>query len=286
MKPVSFVIAKTERRCFLDQQEDLVHFYDAYHTHPEWQLCHIQASSGTALLGDYMGPFSAGDLFLVGSGLPHVFRNSPEYYQSDSSLRARGRFLYIDREAWGPAFWHTEACQGLNRFLEQHRGAYVVRGVLRQRLLERWLRLEESGNMAGVLCFLEMLLLMQQDPSGLMELSGAQLSSEWKGSGADRLGEVIRYCSRECHRRIPLSEIAAVAHMTPEAFSRFFHKSTRKTFTEFLNQLRISQACRLLQQGRTPAEAADGSGFQNLSHFYRTFRRFMHLSPAAYLRKL
>ena len=286
MKPVSFVLAKTEGRSFLDQQEDLVHFYDAYHTHPEWQLCHIQAGTGTAVLGDYVGPFSAGDLFLVGSGLPHVFRNSPEYYLPGSSLRARGRFLYIDLEAWGSAFWNTEAFQDLNRFLDQHRGAYEVRGVLKQRLLERWRRLEAPGGMAEVLCFLELLLLMQQDTSGLRELSGSRLSQEWKAAGCDRLGEVIRYCSRECHRRIPLREIAAVAHMTPEAFSRFFHKSTRKTFTEFLNQLRVSQACRLLQQGKSPVEAADGSGFQNLSHFYRTFRKFMHLSPAEYLRKL
>ena len=79
------------------------------------------------------------------------------------------------------------------------------------------------------------------------------------------------------------SEMARQAHMAPAAFSRLFRRTTQRTFTQFIIEVRLGHACRLLSEtDNTVADIALESGFDNLSHFNRQFRRHHHCSPREY----
>ena len=77
--------------------------------------------------------------------------------------------------------------------------------------------------------------------------------------------------------------MARAAHMAPSAFSRLFRRTTRKTFTQFVNEVRLGHVCRLLgESDKTVADIAFESGFDNLAHFNRRFRRLYRCSPREY----
>jgi AraC-like DNA-binding protein len=93
---------------------------------------------------------------------------------------------------------------------------------------------------------------------------------------------VHRFVEEHHQRRLDSGEAAALVNMTPAAFCRYFKRSTGQTFTEFLNQYRITQAKKLLLMGATVTESCFDSGFENLSHFNRNFRRYAGENPSAF----
>lgn len=99
----------------------------------------------------------------------------------------------------------------------------------------------------------------------------------------DRINRCIAYMYEHFHEELRLAKVASLAAMSPESFSRFFKKTTGKTFIGFLNELRISNACWYLQQSdRTITEICFASGFSNLSNFNRRFRSIKNMTPAKY----
>ncbi|MFW5707206.1 MAG: helix-turn-helix domain-containing protein, partial [Bacteroidota bacterium] len=98
-----------------------------------------------------------------------------------------------------------------------------------------------------------------------------------------RMENVMRYIMEHCHRHISLAEVAGVANMNKEAFCRFFKERTRKTVTQFVNEVRITRACSLLaNQDLSISQVAAESGFPNLSYFNRVFRNIKKATPKEY----
>jgi AraC-like DNA-binding protein len=94
------------------------------------------------------------------------------------------------------------------------------------------------------------------------------------------MDRVMRYLQQRVAEPVTLEEVAAVAHLTPTAFCRFFKASTGKTLVGYLHELRVGMASRLLLETDLPvSEVALESGFPNLSNFNRRFREQKGVSP-------
>ncbi|MBS1567470.1 MAG: helix-turn-helix transcriptional regulator, partial [Bacteroidetes bacterium] len=79
---------------------------------------------------------------------------------------------------------------------------------------------------------------------------------------------------------------AAMANLTVEAFCKYFKTRTRKTYINFLNEIRINNACRLLSASEEPVTGiCFASGFNNLSHFNRLFKKNNGMTPLEYRKK-
>ena len=88
MKILPFKIPQSGDGAILLQTDNQPYFYDALHQHPEIQISCILQSSGTLFLGDYIDNFTPGDVFVIGSNIPHVFKNDPIYYAESSEVNA------------------------------------------------------------------------------------------------------------------------------------------------------------------------------------------------------
>jgi AraC-like DNA-binding protein len=89
------------------------------------------------------------------------------------------------------------------------------------------------------------------------------------------------------HRNISLDEVAALTQLTPQSFCRFFKNRTRKSFIEFVNEVRIGQACKkLAEEEWTVAEIAYACGFSNLSNFNRFFKNYTGKTPRVYRQEI
>ena len=100
---------------------------------------------------------------------------------------------------------------------------------------------------------------------------------------SDRINGVFSYVMQHYQQEINLSDIAKRANMSESAFSRYFKKRTRRTFSNFITEIRLEHACKLLVEDKMSISAiAMESGFNNLSNFNRQFKMVKNTTPLAY----
>ncbi len=102
-----------------------------------------------------------------------------------------------------------------------------------------------------------------------------------------KINTVYEYVLKNYHNPIKLSEVSALVNMSHYAFCKFFKLRTTKTFVQFLNEVRIGMACKYLVEGKMNiTDIAYQSGFSNLSHFIRQFKKLIGSTPSEYQKKL
>jgi len=100
-----------------------------------------------------------------------------------------------------------------------------------------------------------------------------------------RMGSVYKYIHANYNQQPDVNEVARSVHLSTPAFCRYFKKQTKMTFTDFLNQYRITQSKTLLLKGLSVTETCYEVGFESLSYFNKLFRKFSGENPSAF-RKL
>ncbi|MBK5280049.1 MAG: AraC family transcriptional regulator, partial [Bacteroidia bacterium] len=124
MKVLSFSVPKISKQAFRFQDDELPFFYDKLHQHPELQIMLILKSEGTLIAGDYVGRFESDELYIIGSGQAHVFRNDDIYYRTNGKLKAHSYSIYFDQNYVGEHFWQLDEFSTVRNFAE-----YAARGL-------------------------------------------------------------------------------------------------------------------------------------------------------------
>src|SRR5882757_9876737 len=143
MRVVPFRIPRSTQEAFRVQVDDVPHLYNHLHQHPELQITLIQKSEGTLLAGDYVGRFSAGDVFIIGSGQPHVFRNDEKYFLPGENALAVS--IFFDESTLGENFWQLPELSAFRQFLRSSFGGFKVTGSKRDLLAEKLLSVTSRG---------------------------------------------------------------------------------------------------------------------------------------------
>ncbi|MDX5418073.1 MAG: AraC family transcriptional regulator [Hymenobacteraceae bacterium] len=282
MKVIPFKIPKSSREFVRFQEDRQPYFYDKLHQHPEIQLSCLLKGEGKLIVGDYIGRFQPGELYLLGRNVPHVFRSDQVYYGADSKLESHGLIVFFDTEAVGSVFWEAEELQEAKRYFDSLKGCYRLRGMNKDALIQEVIQLKNKSGLDKVLGGLRILRMLMQK-ADLERLNLDDRVKDLTEREGRRMDLVLQFLVEQSHRAIPLEEAAAVASLSKEAFCRFFKERTRKTFTAFLNEMRISNACQLLlKEETTVAGVAYTVGFSNLSHFNRVFKSIVGCSPKVY----
>lgn len=283
MKVIPFQVPKTRQEAFRLQVDHLPYFYDRLHQHSETQIMLIEQGEGTLIAGDYVGRFSAGEIYIIGSGQPHVFRCDENYYRDAKKRKVKSIALYFDRAYAGETFWQLDELKDIRQFLSRV-AAIRVEGKTRIEISDLIFQIIQAQKASKLILFLKALQILVQSRN-LNRLSVAPTLQSASNKEDKRMNEVLQFTFTQSNRKIMISEVASVANLSVEAFCRYFKMSTRKTYTNFLNEVRVSNACKLLIQGETNIQSvAYGSGFQNLSHFNRQFKKVTGKTPSQYIR--
>ncbi|MCD8198372.1 MAG: AraC family transcriptional regulator [Lachnospiraceae bacterium] len=112
------------------------------------------------------------------------------------------------------------------------------------------------------------------------------VSDEHMDETAIRHMQVIRrllhYIDGHLSETITVRELAEEVHYSEYYLSRLFKKITGKTLTGYILEKKIETAAFLLRSGNRSSQAAEQAGFRNYSYFYKSFKKYMHMSPAEY----
>lgn len=253
-------------------------FPGIWHFHDEYELTLIIESSGSRMVGDNIDRFTEGDLVFIGKNLPHTWRNDElRTYQKAEAL-----VLHFLDQFFGNGFFDIPEMEKIQRLLDRsHRGIKIT-GKTRDHIAALLLKMEYTEGADKIILLLTLLNLLAAS-GDLCDLSGEGFANSIDESGSDRLNKVYEYVMNNFQEDISLVKVAAVANMSPTAFSRYFKSRTRKSFTQFLIELKIGYACKLLmKEDMAVAHVCYESGFQNLSNFNQQFKSITGLTPKKY----
>lgn len=273
MKPQFERIVADLQSSFLVQHRRTAAFGFHWHHHPEFELTLIVRGSGTRFVGDSVETFTDGDLVLLGSDLPHTWQSQRERHRN----RCETVYVQFTRDFLGAAFLTRPELTDVQRLLVMAGRGLRITGAPRDRAAELILRLPTASGLQRVILLLRVFEALTAAPHRVLASEGYRTPT---ASGNRRIDRVCGFLARNFARRIPLAEAARQAHLSPAGFSRFFRSTTQRTYSRYLSELRVGQACRLLAESDLPiARVAETVGFRNLANFNRQFLRLRRATP-------
>lgn len=258
-------------------------FITPWHFHPEVELTLILASSGERFVGDSIEAFGPGDLVLLGSRLPHYWHNAPS--DQDPAPEAHSLVIQFLPDFLGDRLFATAEFAPVAGLLDRAAQGVVFEGE-ESRSLARSIQSMQEISGGPRLCRLLDVLVRLAEIRSYRLLSSPAFVPRLDPRAGDRINQVHDYVLEHLGESITVPVVAAGAGMSPSAFCRYFRRIMGRTFTEFVNEIRIGQACRMLMESDQPvSEIAYAVGYNSLSHFNSRFRSLRGRSPRAYRRE-
>jgi AraC-like DNA-binding protein len=241
----------------------------------------IDKSRGTKFIGDNVSHFIEGDLSLIGSNIPHLFRNNEEYYSKNSKVKARSVFIHFTKDFLGNHFFDVPEMKLVNKFLENPSLALDIRGKTKKYIINKLQGMSDEKPPQRLLSLLEILVRLSLS-SELKSLLSPGFSPNISGD-SDKINHVFQFIMKNYTKEIYVQEIASKLNMSVPSFSRYFKHHARKTFSDYVTEIRIGHACRILKEDNySISEISFQSGFDNLSNFYRHFKKVVGVIPKEY----
>ncbi|MCL7762963.1 AraC family transcriptional regulator [Polaribacter sp. Z014] len=255
----------------------------AWHHHKEIELLYISQSNGIRFVGDNVSPFFPGDLVLVGSHLPHLWRSDPSYYEMKSNRSVKTIVIKFTKDFLGKDFFKREEFFKLERLLEASKFGLSfdkeVSSLLHKDLMSLP-DLSSTEQHIALLGVLHKLSTVKEESVSVLSSSDMRQSIT---ESSEKIDLVLRFISDNYTSNLSLEEVSGVACMTTNSFCRFFKKMTNKSFTQFLNEIRIRNASRILiQENLSVSEVCYLVGFNSMTYFNKQFKQIMGTTPKTY----
>lgn len=284
MKPILRKIDPGTDYSFSIREDIYPYLYNHWHYHPEVELTLIRKGNGIRLVGDSMQPFEDGDLVLLGANVPHLWRSDASYFNQSSTQTIEAIAIHFKVDFWGDAFLALPEMTPVKKLLEgAQRGMRITGGT--HALVSA--KIEEIIHTQGITRIEHLLHLLNLIAfSGHCEpLSSTGFVQTYNASNTDRIDQIFNYTFTHFKEPMSIEKVAASVSLSPHSFCRYFKTRTLKTYWQFLLEVRIGHACKLLiENKRNISEVAFASGFSNLSNFNRQFRAVMQRTPMQYVK--
>ena len=268
-------------------QKDLPCLDTAWHYHPEYELLYISKSSGIRFVGDNVSHFYPGELVLVGSYLPHLWRNDVAYYEPEGNLKVNTIVMKFVKNFMGEGTFDNQEFVGVKNLLEESNFGVSFNNTISEELhgeIMEIINLSPGEQSIKLLSILYRLSLCEEEEKTILSSTDMR---QYSTNNPDRLDNVVRYISDNYKSEITLGDVADIACMTTNSFCRFFKKMTNKSFTGFLNEIRIRNASRMLVQENIPiSEICYNVGYKSIPNFNKQFKSIMGDTPKGYRYKL
>jgi AraC-like DNA-binding protein len=282
MLPQLLKVSKGPNYSFSVRQDVVPHVNNRWHYHIEAELIHFNKGEGTQFVGDSIERFNAGDVVLVGANLPHYWRFDDEYFDDHAEYTSDTRVAHFGENFWGDDFLYLPENAGVKMILEKARRGLHIQGETSKKVaavLEQLLEAEGSERLILLLSALNLIAKCKE----VTTLSSIGFNYNLADSEKNRINDIYEYSVKNFKGKIALEEISGIANISPNSFCRFFKSRTRKTYSQFLIELRVGHACKLLiENNLSVKQVCYESGFHNFTSFHQYFKKITGKSPLTY----
>jgi AraC-like DNA-binding protein len=250
-------------------------FEVGWHQHPELELIYFREGFGNAFIGDYVGDFTKNDVYFIGSDVAHTFQKANE------DLYVNAVVIQFREDFWGYHFLNLPECKRLKKLFEKALHGLKIGGNCREQLILKIIEMEKKEGLQRVINLIECLQIIDEcrEVEVLSTLELKDISPTHK----ERIEKVYHFTLENYFEPITLERVAGIAAMSIPAFCAYFKRGTRKTYIEFLNEVRIENACRLLiESEKSIHDIGFNSGFNSLPNFNKQFYKVKKMTPSQY----
>jgi AraC-like DNA-binding protein len=226
----------------------------------------------------------AGDFALLGPNLPHAWQF--EKSNAPGAKDIHSIIVYFREDSLGADFFSRPEAATVRRLLRRATVGLAAKGRTRRECAAQVQAMAGHTGMQRVIDLLQILHRLATSEE-VVPICSVGFTPELPDAEGEKLRRVCALIQERIAEPLHRDEIAAAAHFSPAAFSRFFKARTGKTFHDFVTELRVGRACRLLAERELNiTEIAFASGFASVAGFNRCFRRAKRANPTEYRRQL
>lgn len=276
MKTLIQKIHLEEQQSFACRSYKTPEFETNWHKHEECELIVITEGHGTVMMGDFVGEYKTGDVYFMPGNLPHWFK------KQHHKMTGAALVLHFHPGLFGQEFLHLPELKNISQLLKKNDGIQLQKKTKK----EVSLLIAEISLAKGYQRFQLLMQCLQ-----VLSTPGAHtiLTQNFESSSRNinpAIEKIIEFSFKRYLAPITLQQVADVAAMSIPTFCRFFKKNIKKSYFDFLQDLRISHACKLLTNTDKPVmEICYESGYNSWAHFSKQFKHVKEMTPSQY-RKL
>ncbi|GAB3346858.1 AraC family transcriptional regulator [Arachidicoccus ginsenosidivorans] len=250
-------------------------FEVGWHQHIEFELILFLEGSGLSFIGNHVGEFESGDIYFLGTNLPHTFQ------KHSSELITSAIVVQFREDFWGEGFLQMPECDTLRQLFTISGQGLKITNEIKVELNSLIETLEKASGFSRVLLLGQCLELIAGSKAfhivskGEIKPTSGKLNSQ--------IDKVFKYTIENFKESITLADVADIACMSIPAFCNFFKRSTQKTYITYLSEIRVGYACRLLiETENSVLEICYESGYNTLANFHKQFLKIKKMTPLHY----
>ena len=249
-----------------------------WHYHPEIELVYVEASNGIRHVGQHIANFMESDLVLIGPNIPHL--------NFDYGLKTEYRQIVVQlkEEFLGSALSETTELSAIGELFSRAAKGLSFSGQTKAIVAEKLRLMKKLDSFTRLLLLLDIFNILARSKE-VSELNQKDTSVKLFLNDKIRMGSVYKYIHANYNKTPDVNEVAASVHLSTPAFCRYFKKQTNITFTDFVNQYRITQAKTLLLQQKSVSGVCYETGFESLSYFNKLFNKITGENPSVFRRR-
>ncbi len=283
MKVIPFTIPVAKENSVIVQEDIMPYFYSHLHRHNEIQITWVISGEGTLIIGNYMQPFKEGDMYVIGANLPHLFKSESAYFKKRSNKQIHSLNIFFNPNGFLQPILDLPEIRGIKNFVGST-GYGLQAPINKQKIIStEMLTIKNSLQGFRFASFMRLLQIFAniKDWKKLASIPSESYFSDTEGL---RMNNIYQFTMTKFAENITLKQVAAIACLTPHSFCRYFKKYTQKTYIDFLNEIRINEACKKIVAGSFDSvkSIAYETGFNNAVSFNRVFRKVTGMAPLQY----
>jgi AraC-like DNA-binding protein len=256
--------------------------YNMLKSHVNFEIALLENCSGKRFIGDHIRDFDGTELVLLGSYLPHCW----QYYKAtDPMVNPQATVIHFFPDFLGKDLLEKPEAKVLNQLFDKASRGLLFTGttISRARMVMQQMLFETGLGRAALM--LRLLDILGQSTE-VEILSSPYYNAIASSNESNKINKVFEYIFRHFQEEIALQDVAGIIPMSTAAFCRFFKAKTNRTLIDFVKEVRISHASKLLLEGKhNVSEACYHSGYNNLSNFNKHFKEVKGLSPTDFVKQ-
>ncbi|MEO6915109.1 MAG: AraC family transcriptional regulator [Chitinophagaceae bacterium] len=264
-------------------RHDVILNYGMYlHYHQEYELHFLIKGEGLRFIGENISHFASGEIIMLGENLPHGWHSKDEYLHQHCDNEMEAIVIHFSNDFLGNDFLRLPEASLIHLLFEKAKRGMIFFGATKKKLGLLMIKAAESEGLDKIITLISILkiILETSDYRAIAKFHSFVMPSDCE---TERLNKICSYTMANFRKNITLKEVASISNLTITSFCRYFKLMTKKSYNNFLKEVRIGHSCQFLIEDKLSiSQIADKCGFYNISNFYRRFKNVMGVTPQVY----